>query len=123
MLQRAATNDGKDWDKPRLAIRNYVSQVSTLPSELLYGWTVWTPLDILKECWEASSRSSESSSLYVTAHHVGEGGKDLSIDLREFTLSRCSNSRSSGSTRTPEIRNFRREKGSLSYYPLQHKSC
>ena len=47
MLQKAAINEGKDWDKliPYLLlwlfIRNYVSQVCTfLPSELLYGWNV-----------------------------------------------------------------------------------
>ena len=108
---------GTSWSPTcRLAIRNYVSQVSTLLYlELLYGWTVWTPLDILKECWEASSRSSESSSPYIPAHHAGEGEKDVSVDLRELTLSRHSNSRSNGRTTTPKIRNFKKETGSLPY--------
>ena len=38
----------------------YLTPTGYSPFELLYGWTVWRPLDILKECWEASFTSSES---------------------------------------------------------------
>ena len=70
MLRKAATNEGKDWDKlvPYLLFAyREVPQASTgfSPLELLYGRDVWGPLDILKESWEASHKSDESIGSYV----------------------------------------------------------
>ena len=70
MLRRAATDEGRDWDKliPYLLFAyREVPQASTgfSPFELLYGRAVRGPLDILKECWEASSKSSKSIASYV----------------------------------------------------------
>ena len=58
MLRKAASNEGKDWDKldPYLLFAyREVPQASTGFSlfELLYGRNVRGPLDILKESWEA----------------------------------------------------------------------
>ncbi len=70
MLTRAATEEGRDWDKliPYLLFAyREVPQASTgfSPFELLYGRAVRGPLDILKEMWEASSRSNELVVSYV----------------------------------------------------------
>ena len=70
MLRKAAADDGKDWDKlvPYLLFAyREVPQTSTgfSPFELLYSRPVRGPLDILKESWEASKRSSESIISYV----------------------------------------------------------
>lgn len=74
MLRKSATDKGKDWDKliPYLLFTyREVPQVSTgfSPFELLYGHHVHVhergPLDMLRESWEASSRSSESDALYI----------------------------------------------------------
>jgi hypothetical protein len=70
MLRKAATDEGKDWDKwvPYLLFAyREVPQASTgfSPFELLYGRPVRGPLDILKETWESSSKSSESIVSYV----------------------------------------------------------
>ena len=70
MLRRAATEEGRDWDKliPYLLFAyREVPQASTgfSPFELLYGRAVRGPLDILKETWEASSHSNESVVSYV----------------------------------------------------------
>ena len=70
MLRKAASEDGKDWDKllPYLLFAyREVPQASTgfSPFELIYGRQVRGPLDILKETWEASKRSSESVVSYV----------------------------------------------------------
>ena len=70
MLRKAASEDGKDWDKllPYLLFTyREVPQASTgfSPFELLYGHPVRGPLDILRETWEASKRSSESIVSYV----------------------------------------------------------
>ena len=70
MLRKAAADDEKDWDKlvPYLLFAyREVPQTSTgfSPFELLYGRPVRGPLDILKESWEASKRSSESIVSYV----------------------------------------------------------
>ena len=81
MLQRVATDEGKDWDRliPYLLFAYWeVPQVSTGFSlfGLLYGRAMRGPLDILKECWEASSKSSESI-VIIHADHAGEAGKDV----------------------------------------------
>ena len=65
MLSKAATTEGKDWDKliPYLLFAyREVPQSSTgfSPFELVYGRAVRGPLDILRESWEASRRSNES---------------------------------------------------------------
>ena len=70
MLRKAATEEGKDWDKllPYLLFAyREVPQASTgfSPFELLYGRQVRGPLDVLKESWEADKRSSESVVSYV----------------------------------------------------------
>ena len=72
MLRRAAVEDRKDWDRllPYLLFAyREVPQSSTgfSPFELLYGRQVHVhgPLDILRESWEAKSRSTESVVSYV----------------------------------------------------------
>ena len=70
MLRRVAVEEGKDWDTllPYLlfAFRE-VPQASTgfTPFELLYGREVRGPLDVLRETWEASTKSDESVVSYV----------------------------------------------------------
>ena len=70
MLRRAATEEGKDWDKlvPYLLFAyREVPQASTgfSPFELLYGRDVRGPLDILRESWESSEKSDENIISYV----------------------------------------------------------
>ena len=70
MLRRTAREEGKDWDKllPYLLFAyREVPQSSTgfSPFELLYGRPVRGPLDVLREEWESSKRSSESVVSYV----------------------------------------------------------
>ena len=70
MLRRAATDEGKDWDKlvPYLLFAyREVPQASTgfSPFELLYGRDVRGPLDILRESWESSQKSDENIISYV----------------------------------------------------------
>ena len=65
MLSKAATTEGKDWDKLILYLLSAyreVPQSSTgfSPFELVYGRAVRGPLDILRESWEANHRSNES---------------------------------------------------------------
>ena len=72
MLKKAASEDGKDWDRliPYLLFAYWeVPQSSTgfSPFELLYGRQVRGPLDILRETWEARGRSTESVVSYVIA--------------------------------------------------------
>ena len=70
MLRKTANKEGKDWDRliPYLLFAyREVPQASTgfSPFELLYGRQVRGPLDIIKETWEASHKSSESVVSYV----------------------------------------------------------
>ena len=72
MLKKAASEDGKDWDRliPYLLFAyREVPQSSTgfSPFELLYGRQVRGPLDILRETWEAKARNTESVISYVLA--------------------------------------------------------
>ena len=65
MLQKCATKEGKDWDKlfPYLLFAyREVPQASTGFSqfELLHGWPVQGPLDILSNVWEGSPSSNKS---------------------------------------------------------------
>ena len=65
MLRKAATTEGKDWDKmiPYLLFAyREVLQASTgfSPFELLYGRSVQGPLDVLRQAWEANEKSDES---------------------------------------------------------------
>ena len=70
MLRKTAKEEGKNWDKllPYLLFAyREVPQASTgfSPFELLYGRQVRGPLDVLRETWESSDRSSESIVSYV----------------------------------------------------------
>ena len=65
MLRKTAQEDGKDWDKllPYLLFAyREVPQSSTgfSPFELLYGWDVRGPLDVVKEQWETNPIGEES---------------------------------------------------------------
>ena len=70
MLRKAAISEGKDWDKmvPYLLFAyREVEQVSSgfSPFELVYGWPVRGPLDVLKEPWETKEDTEESVVSYV----------------------------------------------------------
>ena len=70
MLKKTVAEEGKDWDRllPYLLFAyREVPQASTgfSPFELVYGRNVRGPLDIVKESWEASTRSPESVVSYV----------------------------------------------------------
>ena len=70
MLRKAATKEGRDWDKmiPFLLFAyREIPQSSTgfSPFELLYGKPVRGPLDVLRESWEANTKSKESVVSYV----------------------------------------------------------
>ena len=70
MLRKTAKEEGKNWDKLLpyvLFAYREVPQASTgfSPFELLYGRRVRGPLDVLREIWESSSKSSESIVSYV----------------------------------------------------------
>ena len=70
MLKKVVSEEGKDWDRllPYLLFAyREVPQASTgfSPFELLYGRNVRGPLDVLKESWEASTKSPESVVSYV----------------------------------------------------------
>ena len=65
LLRKCATEEGKDWDKllPYLLFAyREVPQALTgsSPFELLYGWPVREPLDILSNVWEGSPSTNES---------------------------------------------------------------
>ena len=65
MLKKAATDEGKDWDRviPYLLFAyREVPQSSTgfSPFELLYGRSVRGPLDVLREGWETDKCDNES---------------------------------------------------------------
>ena len=70
MLRKTATTEGKNWDDllPYLLFAyREVPQASTgfSPFELLYGRQVRGPLDILRDSWIASPKTSESIVSYV----------------------------------------------------------
>ena len=64
MLKKAATDEGKDWDRviPYLLFSyREVPQSSTgfSPFKLLYGRSVRGPLDVLREGWETDKCDNE----------------------------------------------------------------
>ena len=70
MLRKCAAEEGRNWDKmiPFLLFAyREVPQESTgfSPFELLYGRDVRGPLDVLKETWVSSKRSSQDVLSYV----------------------------------------------------------
>ena len=70
MLWKAATQEGRDWDKmiPFLLFAyREVPQSSTgfSPFELLCGKSVRGPLDLLRESWEVNTKTKESVVSYV----------------------------------------------------------
>ena len=70
MLRKAVDDEGKDWDRllPYLLFAyREVPQASTefSPFELVYGRRVRGPLDVLRETWTASKRSTDSVVSYV----------------------------------------------------------
>ena len=74
MLRKAATKEGRDWDKmiPFLLFAyREVQQSSTgfSPFELLYGKSVRGPLDVLRESWEVNTKTKESVVSYVLSIH------------------------------------------------------
>ena len=65
MLRKTAVKEGLDWDKMLpyvLFTYREVPQTSTgfSPFELLYGYQVRGPLDVLKESWQSGEKSDES---------------------------------------------------------------
>lgn len=78
MLKKFVNDTGKDWDRwlPFLLFAHReVTQASTgfSPFELLYGWGVQGPLDLLRKGWEAPSTSqSESKVLMVRSVNLEE---------------------------------------------------
>ena len=65
MLRKTAVKEGLDWDKMLpyvLFAYREVPQTSTgfSPFELLYGYQVRGPLDVLKESWQSSEKTEES---------------------------------------------------------------
>ena len=71
MIKTFVTEKDKDWDKllPYLLFGyREVPHASTgfSPFELLYGRAVRGPLDVLKEAWEGSKKSSDSVVSYFT---------------------------------------------------------
>ncbi|KAG5276770.1 hypothetical protein AALO_G00109540 [Alosa alosa] len=70
MLRKFVAENGKDWDRwlPYLLFTyREVPQASTgfSPFELLFGWPVRGPLDVLKEAWEGPQTTETQS---VLAH-------------------------------------------------------
>ena len=90
MLRKAASAEGKDWDKliPYLLFAyREVPQDSTgfSPFELLYGRAVRGPLDVIKDSWIASEKSDESIVSYIL--HIREKLAAM-VDIMEVNLDR-----------------------------------
>jgi transposase InsO family protein len=90
MLHKAASAEGKDWDKliPYLLFAyREVPQDSTgfSPFELLYGRAVRGPLDVIKDSWIASEKSDESIVSYIL--HIREKLAAM-VDIMEVNLDR-----------------------------------
>ena len=90
MLRKAATSEGKDWDKmlPYLLFAyREVPQASTgfSPFELLYGRAVNGPLDVLRQAWEVSKKSDE----IVVSHVLSM--RDKMMKMTELVKENLSN--------------------------------
>ena len=80
MLRKTAVKEGLDWDKMLpyvLFAYREVPQTSTgfSPFELLYGYQVRGPLDVLKESWQSSEKTEESviSHILTVRDNLGRG--------------------------------------------------
>ena len=105
MLKKTVSEEGKDWDHllPYLLFAyREVPQASTgfSPFELLYGHNVRGPLDILKESWEASRKSTESVVSYILMIH------ERLAKLRDIVQENRRQHRRSGMISTPGIVSF-----------------
>ena len=74
MLQKAATKEGRDWDKVipflHFAYREVPrSSTGFSPFELLYGKSVRGPLDVLHESWEVKIKTKEGVVSCVLSIH------------------------------------------------------
>ena len=90
MLRKAATSEGKDWDKvlPYLLFAyREVPQASTgfSPFELLYGRAVNGPLDVLRQAWEVTKKSDDS----VVSHVLSM--RDKMMKMTELVKENLSN--------------------------------
>ena len=108
MLRKTATSEGKDWDKLLtyvLFAYREVPQASTgfSPFELLYGRSVRGPLDILRETWEASTKSDENIVSYVLTMHEK---LDKMTELVQENLSKAQKYQKSWYDRTARVRQF-----------------
>ena len=123
MLKKAASKEGKDWDRllPYLLFSyREVPQASTgfSPFKLLYGHRVRGPLDILKESWEASTKISESVVSYVLTS--GWRSSEMS-SMRTSKTPRPHRRR--GMTVTPETESFKQEIKCWYSYPRAQTNC
>ena len=108
MLRKHATKEGKDWDRLLpyvLFAYREVPQASIgfSPFELLYGRAVRGPLDILRETWEVSEKSSESVISHVL--NMREKLEKMSELAQEIWL-RHRSSRKAGMTGRLECMSF-----------------
>lgn len=94
MMQTFVNDTGKDWDRwlPFLLFANReVPQASTsfspFPPELLYGWNVQGPLNLLRKCWEAPSTSQSIRSmvqyLLEMRKRLAEYQEEAEVNLQE----------------------------------------
>lgn len=92
MLLKFVNDTGKDWDRwlPFLLFAyREVPQASTgfSPFELLYGWGVQGPLDLLRNGWEAPSTASNDRSVvqYVLEmrNRLAAYREEAEVNLRE----------------------------------------
>lgn len=92
MLQKFVCDTGRDWDRwlPFLLFAyREVPQASTgfSPFELLYGWDVQGPLDLLRKSWETpSSAASDRSVVQFVLEmrdRLAEYREEAEVNLRE----------------------------------------
>ncbi|KAJ8369522.1 hypothetical protein SKAU_G00095500 [Synaphobranchus kaupii] len=65
ILRKFVGDTGKDWDKWLPFLLREVPQASTefSPFELIYGWHVQGPLDLLKKTWEALATNASETAM------------------------------------------------------------
>ena len=108
MLRKTATSEGKDWDTlipyVLFAYRE-VPQASTgfSPFELLYGRSVRGPLDVVRETWEATTKSDPNIMSYVLAMREK---LDKMTELVQENLSRAQRYQKTWYDRTARVREF-----------------